>query len=62
MQVLDTSVYKMSEGGNSWHTVRERDPKSFKSAEQIEREETRADLSAHLEATGQVGRSGWRSG
>ena len=28
-QVLDTSMYKMSEGGNGWHKVRERDAASM---------------------------------
>ena len=37
-QVLDTSMYKMSEGGNFSHTVRNREESSFKSAEQIARE------------------------
>ena len=37
-QVLDTSMYKMSEGGNFMHTVGKREESSFKSQEQIARE------------------------
>eukprot|EP00965_Chrysotila_dentata_P156726 5178248-Pleurochrysis_carterae.AAC.2 len=55
-QVLDTTMYKMSEGGNQWHTVKNRDPKAFKSAEQIAREDAHQQLFEHLESTGQVGR------
>lgn len=61
-QVLDTSMYAMREGGNQWHTVRSRDVASFKSAEQIAREEAQEQLFAHLEATGQVGRMPTRGG
>uniref|UniRef100_A0A7S0JH30 OCRE domain-containing protein n=1 Tax=Calcidiscus leptoporus TaxID=127549 RepID=A0A7S0JH30_9EUKA len=55
VQVLDISMYKMSEGG-IFEKVRARDPKSFKSPEQIAREEAQRRLLEHLESTGQVGR------
>jgi hypothetical protein len=61
-QVLDTTMYAMREGGNQWHTVRSRDAASFKSADQIAREEAQEQLFAHLEATGQVGRMPTRRG
>lgn len=31
-------MYKMSEGGNQWHTVRDRAESAYKSDEQIARE------------------------
>tara|TARA_B110001452_G_scaffold262977_1_gene263760 strand:- start:282 stop:1205 length:924 start_codon:yes stop_codon:yes gene_type:complete len=55
-QVQDTRMYKMSEGGNGWHTVRERDEKSFKSDDQIAREQSRSDLMEFCASTGSVGR------
>jgi len=54
-QVLDISMYKMTEGG-IFEKVQARDPKSFKSPEQIAREDARSRLLEHLERTGQVGR------
>ena len=59
-QVLDTSMYKMSEGG-IFGTVRKRDPKSFKSPEQMQREEAQEQLMDHLSDIGQVGRMPTRS-
>ena len=53
--VQDISMYKMSEGG-TFGKVRERDPSSFKSPEQLAREEATHELVAHLAAVGQVGR------
>ena len=55
-QVLDTSMYKMSEGGNFMHTVGKREESSFKSQEQIAREAAQNDLFTYLQSTGQVGR------
>ena len=55
-QVQDTRMYKMSEGGNGWHKVRERDEKSFKSDDQIAREQSRSDLMEFCASTGSVGR------
>ena len=55
-QVLDTSMYKMSEGGNFSHTMHAREESAFKSAEQIAREAAQNDLFAWLQSTGQVGR------
>lgn len=55
-QVLDTSMYKMSEAGNSLHVVRDRDEAKFKSAEQIAREKAQQDLYDYLLKTGQMGR------
>ena len=55
-QVLDTSMYKMSEGGNFSHAMRDREESAFKSAEQIAREAAQNDLFAYLQSTGQVGR------
>ena len=49
LQVLDTAMYTMREGGTAIHTVRDRDVASFKSAEQIAREEAQEQLFAHLE-------------
>lgn len=49
-------MYKMSEGGSGWHKVRDRDPKSFKSPEQIAREAAKEELVDFLASTGQVGR------
>ena len=54
-QVLDTTMYKMSEGV-SMHRVQNRDEAAFKSAEQIERETAQHDLLAYLAEAGQVGR------
>jgi len=42
-------MYTMREGGTAIHTVRDRDVASFKSAEQIAREEAQEQLFAHLE-------------
>ena len=47
-QVLDTREYKMSEGGNGWHTVQDREEKAFKSADQIAREEVRRHFQQDL--------------
>lgn len=55
-QVLDTSMYKMSEGGSFTHTVRDRDESSFKSTEQLAREKAQNDLFSYLQSTGQTGR------
>ena len=55
-QVQDTRMYKMSEGGNGWHTVRDRDEKSFKSPDQIAREESQNELLTFLAESGSVGR------
>ena len=54
--VQDTRMYKMSEGGNGWHTVKDRDEKSFKSPDQIAREESQTELLEFLADTGSVGR------
>ena len=55
--VQDTRMYKMSEGGNGWHTVKaDRDEKSFKSPDQIAREESQTELLEFLANTGSVGR------
>jgi len=55
--VQDTRMYKMSEGGNGWHTVKaDRDEKSFKSPDQIAREESQTELLEFLASTGSVGR------
>jgi cysteine-rich PDZ-binding protein len=54
--VQDTRMYKMSEGGNGWHTVRDRDEKSFKSPDQIAREESQKELLEFLASSGSVGR------
>ena len=55
-QIQDTRMYKMSEGGNGWHTVRDRDEKSFKSDDQIAREQSRSELMEFCASTGSVGR------
>ena len=55
-QVLDTSMYKMSDGGNSWHKVGQRDEAKYKSEEQIAREGAQQELLEFLQSTGQVGR------
>lgn len=55
-QVLDTREYKMSEGGHGWHTVRDREDASFKSADQMTREAAQQELFEFLERMGQVGR------
>ncbi|KAL3929953.1 MAG: hypothetical protein SGPRY_001739 [Prymnesium sp.] len=54
-QVLDISMYKMSEGGG-FNTVRERDQKAFKSPEQIAREEAQVALLEYLSQIGQPGK------
>ncbi|KAL1510636.1 hypothetical protein AB1Y20_006936 [Prymnesium parvum] len=54
-QVLDISMYKMSEGGG-FNAVRAREQKAYKSAAQIAREEAQAELFAHLAQVGQVGK------
>ena len=55
--VQDTRMYKMSEGGNGWHTVKaDRDEKSFKSPDQIAREESQTELLEFLANSGSVGR------
>ena len=38
VQVLDTTMYKMSEGGNFTHKLSNKDESAFKSPEQIARE------------------------
>jgi len=55
-QVLDTTMYKMSEGGTSLHVVRDRDEAKFKSSEQMAREKAHTELMAFLSQTGQMGR------
>lgn len=55
-QVLDTSMYKMSEGLSLHKVNQNRDEASFKSAEQIAREGAQQNLLAYLTETGQVGR------
>ena len=56
-QVIDTSMYRMSEGGNARHAVKDdRDESSFKSSEQIAREQAQQQLQDHLQQTGQAGR------
>lgn len=54
-EVLDITMYKMSEGGG-FNTVRERDQKSFKSPEQIAREEAQTALLEYLSEIGQPGK------
>ena len=54
-QVLDTSMYKMSEG-LAMHKVSNRDEAAFKSAEQLAREGAQQGLLEYLSTTGQVGR------
>ena len=55
-QVLDTSMYKMSEGGLSMHKPGGREEAAFKSAEQLAREAAQNELFDYLQSTGQVGR------
>ena len=55
-QVLDTTMYKMSDGGNFSHTVKPRDEAAFKSEQQLARESAQNDLFEYLQSTGQVGR------
>lgn len=54
-QVLDTSMYKMSEG-LALHKVSNRGEAEFKSAEQLAREGAQQGLLEYLSTTGQVGR------
>ena len=54
-QVLDTSMYKMSEGGG-FHRMSNRDASAFKSPEQLAREAAQEELLEYLSSTGQVGR------
>ena len=55
-QVLDTTMYKMSEGGVGLHKTGSKDEAKFKSPEQIAREKAQADLYAYLQQTGQDGK------
>jgi hypothetical protein len=54
-QVLDTSMYKMSEGGG-FSKMSNRDEAAFKSAEQLSREAAQQTLLEYLQETGSVGR------
>ena len=55
-QVLDTSMYKMSEGGNFSHRLSNKEDAAFKSEQQLAREAAQSDLFAYLQSTGQTGR------
>lgn len=55
-QVLDTTMYKMSEGGVGLHKTGSKDEAKFKSPEQIAREKAQADLYTYLQQTGQDGK------
>lgn len=54
--VLETAMYKMSDGGNALHKVGQREQAAFKSAEQIAREGAQEQLLEYLACVGQVGR------
>jgi len=55
-QVLDTTMYRMSEGGQAIGAPKDRDEAKFKSPEQIAREAAQSELTAYLAQTGQTGR------
>jgi hypothetical protein len=55
-EVMDTSMYKMSEGGNFSHKMSGKEEAAFKSPEQLSREKSQNDLFEYLQSTGQVGR------
>ena len=63
-QVIDTSMYRMSEGGNARHAVKDdRDESSFKSSEQIAREQAQQQAagSPAADRPGRAHADAWRA-
>ena len=55
VKVLDTSMYAMREGSSKHHAVRQRSDESFKSKEQLAREQAQSELLSHLESVNSIG-------